>query len=66
MSAMKKRIKALEFHIEMGDYFGTLATLLDLLRQGIVSKDDEGQILKDLIGDLLHLQKYFKISEKDK
>ena len=58
---MKKRIKSLEFHIEQGDYFGTLATLLDLLRQGIVERDREERTLKDLTGDLLYLQKHFEI-----
>lgn len=63
---MKKRIKALEFHIEHGDYFGTLATLLNLLQQGIVKKEDEELILKNLTGDLVYLQDHFTIIKKEK
>jgi hypothetical protein len=58
---MKKRIKALKFHIEQGDYFGTLATILDLLRQGIVDKQAEKEVLKNLTNDLLYLQKHCRI-----
>lgn len=58
---MKKRIKSLEFHIEQGDYFGTLATVLDLLRQGIATKELEAEILKNLTSDLLYLQKHCRI-----
>ncbi len=58
---MKKRIKSLEFHIEQGDYFGTLATILDMLRQGVATKEVELEILKNLTGDLLHLQDHFII-----
>ena len=62
---MKKRIKALEFHVEVGDYFGTLATLLDLLRQGIVKNEKkEKEILTALVGDLLYLQDHFDIVRK--
>ena len=61
---MKKRIKALEFHVEVGDYFGTLATLLDLLRQGIVkNQEKEKEILAALVGDLLYLQDHYKITK---
>jgi hypothetical protein len=61
---MKKRIKALDFHVEAGDYFGTLATLLDLLRQGIVKKEKkEKEILAALVGDLLYLQNHYKITK---
>jgi len=55
----------LEFHVEVGDYFGTLATLLDLLRQGIVKNEKkEKEILTALVGDLLYLQDHFDIVRK--
>ena len=54
----------IESHVEAGDYFGTLATILDLLRQkmdkrGYVSKD--GKILEELRDDLLYLQSHHSI-----
>ena len=59
-----KKIKALQSHIEQGDYFGTLATILDLLRQGLVKKELEREILKGLTDDLLYLQDHFKIVKR--
>ena len=61
---MKKRIKSLEFHVEQGDYFGTLATVLDLLRQGVGKKQVEKKILRDLTMDLLYLQDHCDIVKK--
>ena len=58
---MKKRIKAIESHVRVDDYFGTLATLLYLLKQDIIEKDEGNQLLEDLAGDLLYLQENFKI-----
>lgn len=64
---MKKRIKAIESHVMVDDYFGTLATLLDLLRQSMMKKNEDTRLLKDLTGDLLYLQENFKIiRRKDK
>lgn len=60
---MKKRIKNLRFHVEAGDYFGTLATILDLLRQGIVKEKDKERVLSDLTADLMYLQHNFTIVE---
>jgi len=59
--------KRLEFHIEKGDYFGTLATILDLIRQEIESRERKGRItrvLEKLKDDLLYLQDHYKIIEK--
>jgi hypothetical protein len=61
---MKKRIRSLKFHIEQGDYFATLATVLDLLRQGIATGDFEAEILKNLTSDLLYLQSHFVITKR--
>ena len=50
--------KSLKFHIESQDYFGTLATVLSLCRQ-------TGQdIPEHIIGDLMYLQKNYRIEKK--
>lgn len=59
------RNKNIKFHIRSGDYFGTLATVIDLVRQE--RKKIEGRqnkILKKLKDDLVYLQKNHKIVEK--
>jgi hypothetical protein len=64
----KKRIKSLEFHIKTNDYFGTLATILDLLRQDLeegVKIENSHVSLKKLTDDLLYLQRKYKIVEVD-
>lgn len=64
-----KRKKELGFHIKNDDYFGTLATLLDLLRQELEKKDSKmnaRRILKNLTDDLMYLQRNYKILEKDR
>ena len=61
---MKKRIKILQSHIEAGDYFGTLATILDLSRQKIIPEEEGEKILRGLIDDLLYLQEHFDIVRK--
>jgi len=61
---MNKKNKALQFHIEQGDYFGTLATILDLMRQGIMKESDKDRILQALVNDLVYLQNHFKIIGK--
>lgn len=70
MEAMTiKRKKELGFHIKNDDYFGTLATLLDLLRQELEKKDSKintERILKHLTDDLMYLQHDYKILKKKK
>jgi hypothetical protein len=68
-----KRIERLKNHIKVGDYFGTLATVVDLLAQ--MSKEHLDSFLKfelektrqleKLKSDLLHLQQNYKISPKE-
>lgn len=55
--------KSVKFHIKSDDYFGTLATILSLIRQ---SNDNHKNlnILKRLEKDLLFLQKKYKIINK--
>jgi hypothetical protein len=56
---------SLKFHIESNDYFGTLATVLDLLRQdaarGYGPKHDAA--LQRLRDDLVYLQRRCHIIE---
>ena len=63
MDMDKKRIKALKLHVANDDYFGTLATILDLMRQtGENTKNNT--ILKSLIDDLLYFQDGYEIKPK--
>ena len=55
---MTLREKRLKFHIENNDYFGTLATVLDLIRQ---SKNNK--TLKNIRDDLVYLQKNYSINK---
>lgn len=58
--------ESLEFHIKSDDYFGTLATVLDLIRQQVFG--DKKSKLKDAIeskvSELLYLQKNYQIVKK--
>ena len=58
--------ESLEFHIKSDDYFGTLATVLDLIRQQVFG--DKKSKLKDAIEskilELLYLQKNYQIVKK--
>ena len=56
----------MEFHIKSGDYFGTLATILDLLRQNLspYTQKKEKKTLEAIVGDLGYLQKNHKIVKK--
>ena len=56
--------ETVKFHIKTNDYFGTLATVLSLVRQTI--KDNEFietniKVLDNLEKDLIFLQKEYKI-----
>ncbi len=61
---MRKR--NLEFHIKSDDYFGTLATVLDLLRQNLnpFKQKQEKNTLENKVKELMYLQKNFKIVKK--
>jgi len=57
----KKRI---QFHIASDDYFGTLATTIDLLRQSIRKRGytrRDGKLLERLTEELLYLQAHYII-----
>lgn len=51
--------KSIEFHIAANDYFGTLATTLDLLRQAIEDRGyqaEDADLLGRITAALLYLQ----------
>ncbi len=63
----KNKIQNLKFHIKSGDYFGTLATVLDLFRLDVLEKKfifDNDKILKKIIKNLVYLQDNYKITKK--
>ncbi|MFA6514383.1 MAG: hypothetical protein WCT50_03815 [Patescibacteria group bacterium] len=55
-------IESLEFHIKSDDYFGTLATILNLLIQDECC-DTKNEIIKNKVEELMYLQKNYKIIE---
>lgn len=66
--------KNLKFQLKVDDYFGTLATILDLARQITEQKISElekinqaqSKLLNGLKEDLMHLQENYKIVKKRK
>ena len=62
--------KSIEFHVKSNDYFGTLATVLSMVRQNIESHQDKNsnltnlKILKKLEKDLMFLHNNYKIDKK--
>ena len=56
---------SLQFHIEQNDYFGTLATVLDLVSQDLRKKGHHGNAerLLRLRDRLMHLQKGYRIEK---
>jgi hypothetical protein len=59
--------QSLQFHIEADDYFGTLATVLDLLRQDLDRRGykPHGRTLSRLRDDLVYLQRSHRIENGD-
>ena len=63
----KNKIQNLKFHVKSEDYFGTLATVLDLFRLDVFEKKfifDKNKILKKIVKDLVYLQNNYKIIKK--
>lgn len=56
--------KSVNFHIKTGDYFGTLATVLSLVRQTSSNNLQNNAILKRIENDLMFLQKEYLIKKK--
>ena len=55
------RRRSLKFHIAQDDYFGTLATMLDLTVQTVERDLKLVKQLKQCCADLQYLQKQYKI-----
>lgn len=60
--------KSVNFHIQENDYFGTLATIMELMNQDNILDDRKElkKILERLKKDLLYLQENFVIHKKKK
>lgn len=59
--------KSLEFHIKSGDYFGTLAAVINLVKQQIFkdsSRDKNKKIIENKVAELMYLQNNFDIIKK--
>ena len=58
--------KSIEFHIKSDDYFGTLATVIDLVRQNLnpFRQKREKAMLEAKVKELMYLQKNYKIVKK--
>lgn len=59
------------FHVESGDYFGTIATIVSLISQDIEDNNcyepkDVLKALKNLEKDLIYLQENYDINPKRK
>lgn len=60
-----EQIQRLRFHIASDDYFGTLATVLDIMLQEKKKKEAQhNALLENLRDDLLFLQKHYRIEKK--
>lgn len=63
--------KSAKFHIKNDDYFGTIATILNLIKyeikkNGLTNKDVLNKTLDNLNKDLVFLQKNYQINPKIK
>ena len=60
--------KSLQFHIKENDYFGTVATVLDLVSQDLRRKGHQSnaEILSRLRDDLVYLQGRYHIRSSEK
>ena len=58
--------KNLQFHIKSDDYFGTLATVIDLVKQNLnpFKQKQEKKTLEDKVKELIYLQKNYRIVKK--
>lgn len=63
----KKRRESLEFHIKVNDYFVSLATFLDLGRQGLGDSTLDksfAECLTRTVNDLMYLQENYRIEQQ--
>lgn len=66
-----KSVDSVKFHVKNDDYFGTIATILNLLDKEIIeNKGDNNiktrEILDNVKKDLMFLQKNYQIKPKTK
>lgn len=67
-----ERLRQLEYHIESGDYFPLLATVLGFLEEGMRECETgvltlapiEAEVIEGFRRDLIHLHKNYKIAPK--
>lgn len=68
ISNVTANTKNLEFHIKSNDYFGTLATVLDLAAQineeSLQAINKSNRQLKNIKNNLLFLQERYRIVKK--
>jgi hypothetical protein len=59
--------ESLQFHIEQNDYFGTLATVIDLVSQDLQKngQNRNAEILQRLRDNLVYLQRSHRIAKLD-
>ena len=61
---MVKDEESVSFHVESDDYFGTLATIVSLLRDDKELPEKKKANLNEIAKDLQHLQKKYKINKR--
>jgi len=66
---VRKAARRVEFHIKSNDYFGTLATLMQLMADAVASGDARARArciatLKELSEDLVYLQERYSIKKR--
>jgi hypothetical protein len=65
---MAIRGKRLRWHVEVEDYFGTLATVLDLLTQRLEQSgfsSIEAKLLMEVVEELVYLQEGYRIVSRE-
>jgi hypothetical protein len=62
-----KKIGSIKFHVENNDYFGTLATVLNLLKHDIskCGHKMEIDVLDRKVDELVYLQNNYMINRKN-
>jgi len=69
MKISPERRQSIKSHIKHDDYFGTLATVLDLHRQTLgksAQARETARAIENIVADLLYLQDNYEIKPKKK
>lgn len=56
--------KSVRFHLLQDDYFGTIATILSLIKQRLPKEKEIAETLNNLENDLVFLQKSYTIAKR--